>query len=112
MLQLLETKLKETKAELDKRIEQVERESERITPPSVVRQQARRTKIEERMQLAVTLSKLPSEAETLRDALSRMGKSYQDYNEGIGFIEAGNLYGIDVFLEMFAMDENLTNITP
>ena len=39
-------------------------------------------------------------------------ESYQDYNEGLGFIEAGKLYGIDIFLEMFAMDENLTNITP
>lgn len=65
------------------------------------------------MQLAVTLHKLPRETNTLRDALSRMGKSYQDYNEGLGFIEAGRLYGsLDSFLELFSSDENLTLITP
>ena len=86
-LRLANTKLKEEKAELDKRIAQVERESERVTPPSVVRQQSKRAKIEERMQLAVTLNKLPRDAtagdvDTVKAALSRMGKSYQDFNEG------------------------------
>lgn len=116
-LQHLETKLKETNEELKKRIAQVERESERVTPPSIIRQRTRRSKIEERMQLSATLNKLPREAaggdvETVKEALARMGK-YQDYNEGNGFVEAGLLYGgIDRFLEMFTPDENLTNITP
>ena len=48
-LALAESKLRELKAELDERAAQLERDSERLTPPSVVRQQARRAKIEERM---------------------------------------------------------------
>ena len=115
-LALAESKLRELKVELEERAAQLERDSERLTPPSVVRQQARRAKIEERMRLAVTLNRLPREAdgdlETVKEALSRMGKSYQDLNEGNGFLAAGALYGgIEGFLALFAANERLTNVT-
>lgn len=61
------------------------------------------------MQLAVTLNS--RSREELRVALSRMGKSYQDLNEGNGFLAAGELYGsIERFEEMFATNEKLANI--
>lgn len=118
-LKTLENKLNETRKELNERQKQVERERELVIPPSVIRQKTRRSKIEERMQLAITLNKLPREVpshgerETVKEALARMGKSYQEYYEGNGFLEAGFLYGdISRFLELFSADENLTNITP
>lgn len=118
-LQNLENRLAETQKELNERQHQVEREKALVIPPSVIRQQARRAKIEQRMQLAITLNNLargvPShrDGETVREALARMGKSYQEYYEGNGFLTAGFLYGdISRFLELFPADENLTNITP
>lgn len=118
-LLLFESNLKERKRALDERAAQLERESQLVQPPSAIRQQSKRAKIEERMQLATTLNRLPRESpsdgdvETLKEALSRMGKSYQDFYEGNGFLVAGSLYGtVERFLEMFSPDENLTKITP
>lgn len=113
-LRVFEEKLKETKLELNKRIEELERESKRVTPPSAIRQQTTRAKIDERMKLAVTLNQISETgSDTIRNALARMGKSYQDYYEGNGFLAAGSLYGgIESFLELFGTKERLTRITP
>ena len=51
--------------------------------------------------------------ETVKAALSRMGKSHQDLNEGNGFLAAGELYGdVERFLGLFEASEKLTNVTP
>ena len=51
--------------------------------------------VEERMRLAVRLNRQPREAPALGDveAVKAHGQSYQDLNEGNGFLVAGELYG-------------------